>query len=78
MHLQLTCSCMPADKAKLQDWGLSQEQHHSCAVLSRFRQNVGAVHGTDKVSILQQTSWAGLAALMTTDMEAFQVSIGKI
>lgn len=57
----------------MQDWGLTEEQHQGFAVLQRFRNNVAAVHGTERVVVLQQSSWAALSLLMATHLEAFDV-----
>lgn len=59
--------------AAAQDWGLTEEQHQGFAVLQRFRNNVAAVHGTERVVVLQQSSWAALSLLMATHLEAFDV-----
>ena len=42
--------------------------------LQRFKDNVEAVHGTERVTLMQQSSWAALSTLMQTDLEAFDVS----
>ncbi|KAL3140131.1 hypothetical protein ABBQ38_004408 [Trebouxia sp. C0009 RCD-2024] len=56
------------------DWGLSEKQHHGTAVLQRFRDNIEAVQGTDKVTVLQQPSWVALSTMMQNDLETFDVS----
>ncbi|KAL3153959.1 hypothetical protein ABBQ32_013519 [Trebouxia sp. C0010 RCD-2024] len=55
------------------DWGLSEEQHHATAVLQRFRDNIEAVQGTDKVTVLQQPSWVALSTMMQNDLDTFDV-----
>ena len=45
---------------------------------SGSQENVAACHGTDKVSLLQQPSWAALSTLMATNCEAFDVSNHRI
>lgn len=60
----------------VQDWGLLPEQHDGNAVLQRFRNNIEAVGGTDRVSVLRQPSWQALSTLMGSDWEAFDVRHG--
>ena len=58
----------------MQAWGMSEQEHNGKTMFQKFVDNVASTGQASKVTAFQQPSLMALAGLISTRLEAFDVS----